>query len=245
VEPVVPKKTVFRTTAKTLDISKLSELPANHFCVEYVIGRKIPEEQWHRLYYTDDVREVLKRYDVAEKYKDAKIPENDSRLILPFFSVSGELMGFQGRSFVTTKKNRYCTYKFSEQDMVFGAETVDFSKPVLVVEGPIDSLFLPNCLAVASSDLGSVRSRLPTVSFDPVFVFDNENRNKEILKIIRDVIDLDEKVCIWPEHISEKDINDMIISGMASEEVLSIIRLNTHSGLQAQLNFESWKKRTI
>jgi hypothetical protein len=74
---------------------------------------------------------------------------------------------------------------------------------------------------------------------DPVWIYDNEPRNTEILSRISRVIEMGQKVVIWPSTIKEKDINDMILSGL---NVQSMIELNTYSGLQAKLKFTTWKK---
>jgi hypothetical protein len=72
-----------------------------------------------------------------------------------------------------------------------------------------------------------------------VWIYDNEPRNAEIHSRISKVIDRGERVVIWPSTIKEKDINDMILSGL---DVQSVIELNTYSGLEAKLKFTTWKK---
>ena len=47
------------------------------------------------------------------------------------------------------------------------------------------------------------------------------------------------QVVIWPNHISEKDINDMVLGG---HNVQSVLECNTYSGLEAKLNFNNWKR---
>jgi alkyl sulfatase BDS1-like metallo-beta-lactamase superfamily hydrolase len=72
-----------------------------------------------------------------------------------------------------------------------------------------------------------------------VWIYDNEPRNSEIVSRISNTINRGEKVVIWPSNIIEKDINDMILSGL---DVQSVIELNTYSGLEAKLKFTTWKK---
>ena len=74
---------------------------------------------------------------------------------------------------------------------------------------------------------------------NPVWVYDNEPRNSEILSRISRVIEMGQKVIIWPSTIKEKDINDMVLSGL---NVQSVIESNTYSGLEAKLKFTTWKK---
>jgi hypothetical protein len=74
---------------------------------------------------------------------------------------------------------------------------------------------------------------------DPVYIYDNEPRNREIVNRIGNTIDRGDSVVIWPSGIGEKDINDMVISGLDAQ---SVIKSNTYSGLEAQLKFNTWKK---
>ena len=116
-------------------------------------------------------------------------------------------------------------------------DRVDTTNVFYVVEGPIDSLFIQNSVAVAQSDL-----RLPQYKDKAVLVPDNEPRNKEVCRQIDKFIHEDYSVVIWPKGIKEKDINDMILSGITSAEIMGIIHSNTHKGLQAQTVFNSWKR---
>ena len=49
-------------------------------------------------------------------------------------------------------------------------------------------------------------------------------------------------VCIWPETVKEKDINEMILGGMTSQDIIDIIDNNTYSGLQANFQLSRWQK---
>ena len=104
-----------------------------------------------------------------------------------------------------------------------------------MVEGPLDSLFIDNCLAVGGSDFDRLEG-------DFTVIFDNEPRNKEISKQIEKTIDKGCSIVLWPEQVEEKDINDMILSGISKEEVQKIITQNTFSGVGAKLRFAEWRK---
>ena len=107
-----------------------------------------------------------------------------------------------------------------------------------MVEGPIDSLFLDNCLAVA----GSSNFAKDVPKENTTIVFDNERRNKEILIQIEQIIDKGYNVVLWPDDVKEKDINDMILSGKTKEEVQTIIKNNTYQGNMAKIRFSKWRK---
>ena len=73
-------------------------------------------------------------------------------------------------------------------------------------------------------------------------VFDNEPRNKEIVKRMEKIIQDGWTICIWPEKILEKDLNDMVLAGQPAEEIEDLINRNKFSGLQAQFKLNGWKK---
>ena len=118
---------------------------------------------------------------------------------------------------------------------LYGLESIDEEKPIYIVEGPFDSTFVENGIAMCGADV-DVRSFGWS---DYIWVFDNEPRNREIVNRVSKLIDRGEKVVIWPSNIVEKDINDMVLSG---HNVMSVLKLNTHCGLQAKIKFNNWKK---
>ena len=116
-------------------------------------------------------------------------------------------------------------------------------KPVYVVEGPIDSLFLPNTVAVGGSDFGKLTQEIRKNKC--IIIFDNEPRNVEIVKKMKTIINDGYKICVWPQNINEKDINDMVIAGKTPDEILKVINTNTFSGLKAMATFNEWKRVNI
>ena len=73
-------------------------------------------------------------------------------------------------------------------------------------------------------------------------VFDNEPRNKELLKQVEKAINRGHKICLWPEGMEYKDINDMILGGYTKEEIQDLIKHNTYQGTAATLWFTKWRK---
>lgn len=218
---------------------KVSELDEKHFVKQYVLGRKIPEHHHNRLFYTEDFARLV---DDVFPGKYTNLKSGDARLVIPFFDVEQRVIGLQGRSLFAEGGLRYITIRASSTtDLVYGLERLNRTERVYVVEGPIDSLFLPNCLAAANSDLSSCLSKVDS-TLDAVLVFDNEPRNKDILSLMSSAIKQNKRVCIWPSTIDQKDINDMILSGLSKEDVLKVIEERTFSGLSAELEFSVWKK---
>ena len=118
---------------------------------------------------------------------------------------------------------------------VYGLDTINRKFPVYVVEGPFDSNFVSNSVALCGSD-GDMEA---LESCDLIYVYDNEPRNKEIVRRIENCIKNDKRVVIWPTNIKEKDINDMVLGG---HDVMDVLKSNTYSGLKAQLQFNTWKR---
>lgn len=205
---------------------KLLDLPSDHECVRYVRNRRIPDSVWTDLYYCDDFREVASPANVKVK--------KSARLILPFFDEDNNLFGLQGRS-LDGSEPRYITIMYKEdEEKIFGKHKVDMTKTFYCVEGPIDSLFLKNCVAMAGSD--GLSNKYKTSA---VMCLDNEPRNNQIVAKLEKHIDDGFKVVIWPDSIKQKDIYDMIQKGV---DVQHVVEHNTWAGLAAKIKFNSWKR---
>jgi hypothetical protein len=127
-----------------------------------------------------------------------------------------------------------------EVEKIYGLDRVDYSKRVYVVEGPIDSLFIPNAIAVsgASFDTPTIRQLLTNATI----VMDNEPRNRDIVKQMKKYIEAGFSVVMYPDSVEEKDINDMILAGRTESDILNLINTNTFAGMEAKLKFADWKK---
>lgn len=216
-------------------LKKISQLDHEHPVKQYVQKRKIPPAAHYKLFYTPKFKSWVNT--IIPKKFDAS--NDEPRLILPFIDKEGTLFGFQGRGF---KKDgiRYITIMIDEtRPKVFGLDSVKESQKVLVVEGPIDSLFLTNCIAMAGSAI-SLEEVFPNkAKEDFVIVMDNEPRNVQIVKRVEKYIEDGYNVCIWPSDVVEKDINDMVLAGLNPE---AIINSNTKNGLAAKAALAQWKK---
>ncbi len=222
---------------KEINLPKIIDLPMDHYAAKYCIGRKIPEATYNTLYYAHDFKTFIDEL-LPEHDKDLK--EDDPRLIIPFYDTDGTLLAVQGRS-LRDSKIRYITIKLAEESIkIFGLDRVNKEEKSYVTEGPIDSLFLPNAVATADANLANAVNYIPRDKL--VLVFDNEPRNKDICKLMDKAIENHFAICIWPEMMQEKDINDMILSGFTSDEIVDIIDKNTFVNLRAKMEFIQWKK---
>ena len=223
---------VFRKKGILEGLQSIKNLPDDHPARQIVEKRKLPEESLSDLYLCES---FFKFTNSIIKGKFPSLGGDHPRLIIPFRGEDGEVFAYQGRAF-GNEQPKYITIKIDEdRDKIFGLDKVDKSKPILVVEGPLDSLFLDNCIAVAGADFSNIKG-------DLTVIYDNEPRNKEINKQIEKTIDQGKSVCLWPDHMKEKDINDMIIAGYSKKEVQEIITNNTFSGASAKLRFAEWRR---
>lgn len=231
-------KVKFSTLTSTHAI-KISELEPDHYARKYVANRKIPEKYYSKIFFTEDFAALV---DDVFPGKYSNLSKNDARLVIPFFDENDSVLGLQGRALFAEGGLRYITIRESSStSLVYGLDRLKENDTVYVVEGPIDSLFLPNCLAAANSDLQSALEKI-SKGVDAVLVYDNEPRNREIVELMAGAIRSNKKVCIWPQNITQKDINDMILAGYSPENILETIRSRTFSGLSAELELAQWRK---
>ena len=178
--------------------------------------------------------------------REYDLNEREQRIIIPFFDKNKQLITFQGRAFTNTLL-RYITIKMDEDSpKIFGLDRLDLEKQFYVVEGPFDSMFLPNCIAMAGSDV-NLKSQIEISSaldkHTGTMVFDNEPRNAEIISRMEKVIDIGWNVCIWPESMKQKDLNDMTMGGIQETKLIEIINTNTYFGLLAKTHLATWRKK--
>lgn len=221
------------------DLIRYDELRSCHPAHKFLHERKICSNMLENFYYAPDF------YKWASKYKPefCNAKEKVPRLIIPFFDEHGKSYIFQARTYDPTVTPKYYTIKsYEEATKIYGLNTIDKNQKVYVFEGPIDSMFIKNSVAVCSSSLNSTLYKYDTKIKSPVFVWDNEPRNKEIVKLIEQAIDDGHHVVIWPSYISHKDINDCIISGYEKEDLELILKNHVYHGMRAKLEFSKWKK---
>ena len=216
------KKPVFK---KSINLPKAS---SNPIAKRYLENRKINPDKF---YYADR----FKSWTNTQKKTFDTIGRDEPRIVIPMYDETKNLIGFQGRA-LDKSPNKYITIMIQDEaPKAYGIETIDKTSTVYITEGPFDSTFIRNSIAMCGAD-ADVHSW--GIS-NPVWVYDNEPRNREIVNRIQNTIDNGDSVIIWPTNITEKDINDMILAG---HEVMSMLKSNTYHGLEAKIKFNNWKK---
>jgi transcription elongation factor Elf1 len=209
---------------RKLKLPKASEHPKPE---GYLTARKLNPDDF---YYA----EQFKKFANSLKPTFASEENDEERIIIPLY-YEKNLIGFQGRS-IGFSKVKYITVMLDDDaPKIYGLDNIRRDAPVYVTEGPFDSTFISNSIAMCGADADISKWGISNA----VWIYDNEPRNREILSRIERTIDAGEKVVIWPSGIDDKDINDMVMSGL---DVQSVIESNTYSGLEAKLKFTTWKK---
>lgn len=210
---------------KNINLPKASEIP---IAKEYLERRKLDPEKF---YFADKFRE----WTNTQKATFSTIGRDESRIIIPMYDINSNLIGFQGRA-LGPSPNKYITVMLvDDAPKIYGLEKVDSSQPIYIVEGPFDSTFVKNAIAMCGSDIDIKSFKWSNY----IYVFDNEPRNQEIVNRLSKIINRGDKVVIWPTTIRQKDINDMVIAG---HNVMDVLKSNTYSGLEGKLKFNEWKK---
>ena len=215
-------KPVFKSK---LDLPKASEVP---MAKEYLTKRKLDP---NKFYFAQKFQEWTNK----QKQTFDNIVRDECRIVIPLYDTNSELIGFQGRSLVPNSI-KYITVMLNDnKPKIYGLEKINEREPIFIVEGPFDSTLVENSIAMCGSDVD-----IRTYNWsDYIWVFDNEPRNREINNRVSKIIDRGDKVVIWPNHIKQKDINDMVLSNI---DVMSVLKSNTYSGLKAKVKFNNWKK---
>ena len=215
-------KPIFR---KKIDLPRASEVPV---AKNYLEKRNLDASQFY-------FAAQFKEWTNTQKHTFDTIGRDESRIIIPMYDTDKNLIGFQGRSLGPNSVKYITVMLQDEAPKLFGLDKIDDTKPIYITEGPFDSTFLENSVAMCGSDLDI--GSFGWSSY--IWVFDNEPRNREIIERINKTIDRGDQIVIWPSNIHEKDINDMVLSG---HNVKSIVESNTYSSLQAKIKFNIWKK---
>ena len=209
---------------RKIKLPKASEHPKS---AGYLSARKLNPDHF---YYAENFKKFVNT--LKPTFDD--VNHDEERIIIPLY-YEKNLIGLQGRS-INPNPVKYITVMLDDDaPKIYGLDNIRRDAPVYVTEGPFDSTFIRNAIAMCGADADVSRWGIS----NPIWIYDNEPRNREITNRISKTIDSGQSVVIWPNGIDEKDINDMVMSGL---DVQSMIESNVYSGLEAKLKFNTWKK---
>jgi hypothetical protein len=234
------KKPIFMKSGPLKGLKKVSQLSPDHRVKKFVDARKIPNPYHAKLFCCPNFKQYTNNL-IPNKFDEESIERDETRLLIPFFDKEKRLHAYQGRA-LGNSKVKYITIILDDSvPKVYGLDSVDFDKTTYVFEGPIDSMFVPNSIATAGGDLVSAIGTFNDKQ-NMVIVYDNEPRSKDTIKKLDKAIMQGYSVCIWPENLEHKDINDMVLAGLTSEFIQFIIKSNTYRDLAAKMALTKWSK---
>jgi hypothetical protein len=215
-------------------LSRLDQLPSHHRAVEYVKSRNIPKDRWNDLYYARD----FKQLETLNPAYEGRLT-SDERLVIPFRREDGLLTGVTGRA-MGNSSLRYATLRITDDPLIYGLDRVKRGNTIYVVEGPIDSMFLGNAIAAGGTDFQ--RALYTLTGENVVLVFDNQPRNKQVVKRVESFAQRGYAMVIWNSSWDYKDINDAVLSGLSSSQIEHILNKSTFKALALKLAIRDWKK---
>ena len=214
------------------DLQEVKSLDKTNIAYQYLTSRKFDLNKIE-VYYTDDFFEWTRQH--TDKFK--RVKEKHPRIILPYRDSNSRIIGYTARALDSDQAQKYIRIFITEtKEPFFGIDKIDKSKQIYVLEGELDSLCLPNSIAVAGGKLQRYLNK------SAVYIPDKDTRNAHILKNIEDMIDIGLRVCLLPDIDKGKDINEMIMNGLSVDEIRSIIESNVVSGISGKLKFTKWKR---
>ncbi|HET8687018.1 MAG TPA: hypothetical protein VFM18_10190, partial [Methanosarcina sp.] len=202
------------------DVIPLDFLPKDHSAVRYLLeDRKLPEELLEKFLFVEKYVEWLKK----TTHDDLHYKEH-SRILIPFEDDKGNIYRYIARSYDCDISAKYLYTDIDQGSPFYNWYHVDPSKKVYVVEGAIDSMLLPNSIAIGNAKY----ARGDFTNFaDYVIIPDNESRSPQIVKSVEKAVLAGLNVCIWPRYLG-KDINDMYKNGVSIDTIQNMIDENTY-----------------
>jgi hypothetical protein len=235
------KKPVFLKSGPLKGLKKVSQLSPDDSVKQFVTKRQIPNPYHAKMFSVPNFMHFVNEL-LPNKFSEEALKRDEKRLLIPFFDKDKNMFAFQGRS-ISKSSVKYITIVLNDDiPKIYGLDTVDFNKTTYAMEGPIDSMFIPNSIATAGGDLVSALSPIQFSKASLVIVYDNEPRSKETIKKLDKAILNGYNICIWPENLEHKDINDMVLAGLSPEFIKHIIDTNTYKDLAAKLALTKWSK---
>lgn len=233
---VQDKKIIHKEISVPSGLVCFRDLREDHPAWKFVQKRKLPKERYSDLYLCKDFYNWAASINKTFENVNLKEP----RLVLEYKNKDGKEIGFTCRSFGKSVP-KYIELKLSDEEMIYGLEYIDTTKDILTVEGPLDSLFLDNCIAVGGASYKS--EFLNKYKTKIIIIPDNDwKRNIHVCKQIIDVVNRGFRVSLLPDTFVGKDINDGILNGLSKSEIQDIIFKSVKQGPSALLEISTRRK---
>ena len=162
--------------------------------IVYCEKRKLPYERWKEFFVA-----------TGGKYQN--------RLIIPFFDDENKIHYWQGRH-LYGHEPKYLNRTVDKSEAIYNFHHINKTQPVVVLEGPFDSMFVENAIATLGLSLAE-KMQDQIDKLDAYYLFDNDEAgNVKARKFLK----AGKFVFLWKDFLKEmkltkdvKDINDAIL----------------------------------
>jgi hypothetical protein len=166
-----------------------------------------------------------------------------NRLIIPFYDLDGKIVYYQSRKLPSDESElpNYLSKSGGDRSL-FNADKITDYPYIFIFEGPIDSCFCRNGVAVSginksrSSLTDKQESQLNNFPLHTkIWVLDNQNKDETARKKMKQLIEINQKVFVWPKDLDYKDLNEMCLDKKINGIETDFILKNTFNGPKARL----------
>lgn len=172
-----------------------------------------------------------------------------NRLIIPFKDVNGDIVYYQSRKIFDWDDKPKYTSKINGHRTLFGIDKLDPSdNDIFIFEGPIDSTFVKNAIAVGGiSEKGEImfsdtqeEQWKSLLFYRKIWVLDSQWIDKTSLVKSEALIKAGESVFIWPEKFGKKykDFNAICSDKKINQISKKFILDNTYTGIQGEIKLK-------
>jgi len=194
--PKVKKRNAEKEQTKFFIPIKKGITPPFAKAIRLCINRNIPEDIW-------------------SKWFVATGGTYNNRLIIPFFDDKGKIYYYQGRALYDYITPKYLSRK-GKHNSIYNYYTVDDNRPVVVLEGPIDSIFVENSIAVTGV---KIEEPLLKKFKQKRFMIDYDAQTPETKAKTIELLTKGEYVFCWQKFIKKYqlpkknkwDVNDVLL----------------------------------
>lgn len=95
--------------------------------------------------------EMCKRYNIGFCYSG----HYENRIIIPSYDANNYLNYFIARSYLSTTKFKYKNPEAQKEIIIFNEHLIDWDKPIYIVEGAFDSIFIENSIPILGKFMSS------------------------------------------------------------------------------------------
>jgi len=232
---------------ETLTINKLEKLAPSlvrlektnpkHPAVVYAMSRNLTPFAKQHIFVADNLKSWAN--DKLTRYMN--VPDlrvEGAYLLIPYVDKTGIVTAIKCRAVDPDAKTRYLALNTSsdrKKPNIFGLSKIDPKKKIYVLEGEIDSAFIPNAIGMSGGgDITLNLKYLPYPKQQYIIVYDNElDKATTVAKMVQSILS-HYNICIWPKEMEKyEDVNDMINAGYTVADIVKTINNNTFAGSAA------------